>query len=161
MDIYQYLKIEWKPVDELDFDLHRISEGLYRFKPNWYLSAVPYDKYLESDSEHITQMIWAQTDGAAKRIWDMCIESDEVSEARCPSLFSLGLSLPNYSNLLTVLTEKYPGQTMESASYRIATDGKFVKKTIGANNYEFYFRCIEENPFELPFAASYSNRISS
>jgi hypothetical protein len=161
MDIDEYLKIDWEPVSELDYDLDPVSAGLYRFKPNWYLGAVPFDRNMEGDSEHITQVVWAQSDGAARRIWDMSIESDEVLEAQFPSELSLGLSLPTYANLLTALSTKYPGQTMESASYRIATDGKFVKKTISADNYEFYFRCNEDNPFELPFAASYSNRTNS
>lgn len=117
--------------------------------------------YANGNKEHVTQILWAQSDGAARRIWERSIESDVSSNAELPLQLSIGVSKPTYANLLKALSTRFPEKTIESASYRIATDGKFVFKTIAADNFEYYFRSSNDNPFELPFGASYSNVTNS
>ncbi len=88
----------------------------------------------------LTEVMWAQSDGAAKRAFLFEIENDEINEQIPPLEMQLEESIYRYSDILkSIRTGKY-GTHIESASYRIAIDGHFNHRVLSLNDYDFYFR---------------------
>lgn len=98
----------------------------------------------------IAKVIWASSVGAVKRVVRRDIESDDSTIASPPKEFTFGIE-PTYHGLLTKSQELFPSGVMESAAYRIATDGKFICREILTPNSSFHFRSNKGKMSEIPF----------
>ncbi|WP_139260451.1 hypothetical protein [Duganella sacchari] len=66
-----------------------------------------------------------------------------------------GTAHPEYGSIFSELKQVSPKVCQESASYRIAIDGKFVHRTIERENCIFYFRGAAHDDEEPPYAVLY------
>jgi hypothetical protein len=78
----------------------------------------------------------------------MDIEADDGASGIPPSAMTFGVT-PKYGELASFC--KRSGFVFETASYRIASDGKFICRNIESKNVSFYFRDNAFNENEIPF----------
>jgi hypothetical protein len=68
-------------------DAVRFGEDLFKIGAGKFLICVPYGRDLQQQrgERFVTALVWAGTDGAAKRAILMQIEADEIGDERPPS----------------------------------------------------------------------------
>lgn len=138
-------KIE--PVAFLGKSLYRLGGGIY-----FYLT-----KFGGSNSEgpFLSGLFCAPDDGAMMRVTAMDIDEDSGSILTPPSGFLPPEVAPQYGTILNWLKSMRPKVCQESASYRIASDGLFVHRTIETEKYTVYFRGANDDDHERPYAILY------
>ncbi len=148
----------WTRMGEIDLDLIELGDGIFKVMKYSYLRTVDYNQNFEGiEGEFfITEIMWAQSDGAAKRAFLSEIENDEFNEQIPPIEMQLEANKYRYSDILeSIKTGKY-GAHIESASYRIAIDGHFIHRELSLKDYEFYFRSRKKIANEIPYAISFA-----
>lgn len=142
------------PIDPAAFlgkSLYRLDDGIYlqtsRFKSKDLLET--------PDAPFITGILFAPDDGSAQRITQFSIEDDAGALLSVPDGVFPGKARPEYGSILSQLRHMNPKVCQESASYRIAIDGKFVHRTIETEGYTFYFRGAAHDNEEPPYAVLY------
>ena len=127
---------------QLDADLYRIGIGQYCIgEPS------------EGNGEPaLVSLLWATSDGAARRVYLNEIESDDLKNALPPrELLPLSADC-SYLQIAKFLKASGARGISESASYRIMTDGLFIHKSISSNIAVYYFRSPEIVDDEHPYA---------
>jgi hypothetical protein len=125
-----------------------LGSKLYRLAPAKYCLAE-----LEDGGEAtLISLLWASSDGAAKRVYLNDIESDDSSISMPPQeLLPLSSAL-SYGEILEALKASDARGLMEHASYRIMSDGAFIHKAIESETTSYYFRSPELIEQEWPYA---------
>jgi hypothetical protein len=84
----------------------------------------------------------------------MDIESDDGETMDVPAEFlpSGGTVTATYGEILRGLKNDKPRICQETASYRIASDGRFIHRRIETECFEFLFRNPEHDDSEPPYA---------
>jgi hypothetical protein len=130
---------------------YKIEDGLYlsisSFRPGT----------LEEDPSgpFIYGIVLAASDGAIRRAFLMDIESDGGEKLiNVPTEFlpSGGAVAATYGEILRGLKNDKPKTCFETASYRIATDGRFIHREIETERFTFFFRNPEHDDSEAPYA---------
>ena len=103
---------------ELGGDLYKTSTGQY------CIVETPDG----SEEPKLVSILWATSDGAARRVYSDEIESDDLQTALPPrELLPLGADC-SYVQIVKSLKASGARGISESASYRIMTDGLFIHK---------------------------------
>lgn len=106
----------------------------------------------DASSPLVTGIFWAASEGAAHRALLMDIEADDSLIGDVPEYFLPNSAGPTYGEIVEAL-RRGGDSYLETASYRIATDGLFVHRTIKNEQFTFFFRGPEYNNGEKPYAA--------
>lgn len=101
-------------------------------------------------------LLWAASTGAAVRAWFSEVEADEETTAQSKEAPSSHLWPYEYAAILSEL--KNSGLPyIESASYRIMSDGKFVHKSIQTKGRTYFFRSRDTEDSEPVYAVLHTN----
>ena len=134
-----------------------LSESAYRIADGVYLqiSSFPLGSLEEDPSgPFVYGIILAASDGAIRRAFLMEIESDDGKTLDVPAKFlpSGGAVAATYGEILRGIKNDKPKTCFETASYRIATDGRFIHRMIETERFAFFFRKPEHDDAEPPYA---------
>jgi hypothetical protein len=155
MDWKELKNYLWMPVSTLPEMTTEIDDGIYKIG-DAYLFTVPHHQDISPSQEPvISQVIWSPSLGSLKRAYSHNLESDDGAAGEPPLEMRLKQDAVTYQTILAELKAqnlKY----MESATYRIMTDGKFVHKQIESKYYHAYFRSRHVEPEEKPYAIAVS-----
>ena len=156
----QYIAFpKWCSLQRAGFQVKEIGDPLYHVKDTLYvtLNEHNFSESTDQDGPFITSILWAVTEGAARRAINSEVEADSPEI----SIFPPYELLPNIDSAsYRAILEQYISRginlkLMERATYR-GTDGSFVMRIIDAHPFEYYFRKEEHDGNELPFAISHS-----
>jgi hypothetical protein len=149
----------WTPLQVADAQYSPdklIAPNIYKVADGIYLSASPYSDAAFSKAPKgpfAVGILLAETDGAALRALTMAIERDEHL---CSSPISvkplLGSDLQTFEQIQSWLRACNASPPMESAVYRIASDGAFVCRKLETAQFCFFFRSNLDDSKEPPFA---------
>jgi hypothetical protein len=142
----------WSPINELGLKINPISDRFGKISENLFVynSRLDYSKKREiSEGPFISAFLWACDESAAMRIYNHCFEDDKNIQIEPPIELLPKNSGPTYKEILKNI--KHVG-IMESASYRIATDGAYIYKSISSKYACYYFRNRKTDNNEIPFA---------
>ena len=129
------------------------SSLLYRLAADTYLAITPsklrgHGLVDTREGPFVAGVLWAPSEGAARRARFLEIEADEgIAASPVPAWCLPEGVAPRYGDILKALG---PG-AMESGSYRVASDGKFVCRKISTRSHICYFRGRKSDPAEPPF----------
>jgi hypothetical protein len=148
----------WTPLSAIQVPAVELSERLRKIAAHQFILVVESDLRGTANGPFITMAVWAESDGAALRAIELSKESDQPCESDGPPerLLPPGATA-SYGSIVATLREQ-GADFMESAEYRIASDGAFVHKVIHSPQANFYFRSPEEIAGEKPYAVSYRLR---
>jgi hypothetical protein len=147
----------WTPLRQVSQSAIPVRDVLYKICDGQYLLAVSHNERFERDEKgpFVTGLLWAETDGAAKRATLMEIEADDSRDASSPPEDLVPEGARSYGEIVKAL--KRQGQSVqEYAEYRVATDGAFVHRTIEAGAQSFFFRKVEHDDFDPCYAIRYT-----
>jgi hypothetical protein len=147
----------WLSLKTLDSPPEAIGDDIVRLDEGMYALALPYNERLESSdpaSPYLGEVLWAPTDGAARRVLSMDVESDDPISSMAPPADLAQHLLGNSHGELKANARRVGIQLSERASYRIAGDGAFVYKALEAGNITYFFRKRRSDAKEKPFAIS-------
>lgn len=131
--------------------LYRVGGGMYIYLTN-FVGGKSID-----EGPFLFGIFCAPDDSALMRATAMKVEGDLGAFLTPPPGF-LPDDLPKvYGAILNWIKEMRPNVCQESASYRIASDGIFVHRTIETEKYTFYFRGENHDDHEPPYAILYKN----
>src|SRR5438874_557492 len=76
----------WTLLTQAGLEISNLKDTLYRVDANSYLIAVPYDEGLQThgDLRFVTSVLWAESEGAARRASLMEIENDQIDRSAVP-----------------------------------------------------------------------------
>jgi hypothetical protein len=146
----------WTPLSATAIIAEDLSENVKKIGAQKYLFVVDSDRSgNEENAPYITMAIWAETDGAALRAADGALEADvELRHATPVAILLPPGSIPEYCSILAGLRRRREN-VLESAEYRIATDGAFLHKVIRGDKGSYFFRRNDIVASEKPFAITY------
>jgi hypothetical protein len=147
----------WTPLSEVPASATHLGGVLYKLAPSVYVTCVSYNRRLEEveGGLFVTMVLWAETDGAARRAQLMEIEADQHADVHPPPEMLLRGQPVIYGEILRELKRGNYGEFREWADYRVATDGAFVQRTVNIPPLSFYFRKLEEDDSERCYAIQY------
>lgn len=131
----------WVRLSEAGLVANPLADVLFKLEDGKYLMCVPYDaemKPLENDYS-ITAILWAETDGAAKRSVLQQLEADARGDATPPAEILLPERAMRYDDVVRVARLGAYGSVLESATYRVG-DGQFIDRTIALPRWTFHYR---------------------
>jgi hypothetical protein len=131
-----------------------VQEFLYRLADNIHLCLSPINgkSFEEEGGPFMTGILWGCDEGAVKRAWSMDIESDQGATSVVPVELLPPSVQPTYGSILLGLKRTNPRVCIETATYRIATDGLFAFRSIQTEKFDIYFRSPAHDDLEAPFA---------
>jgi hypothetical protein len=140
-------------VEQLDAEKF-LGQSLYRIGGGIYLYLTKFGGG-GTEGPFLSGIFCAPDDRAMMRATAMNVEEDTGSLLTPPAGF-LPAEVPlEYGTILNWLKDMRPKVCQESASYRIASDGLFVHRTIETEKYTFYFRGANDDGYEPPYAILY------
>ncbi len=139
------------PAAFLGKSLYRLGNGLYLYLTPFRLGNFGSDPA----APFLSGVFCTPDDGAAKRITALDVEADSGILLNPPSALLPSDSAPEYGAILAGLKKMNPKVCQETASYRIASDGRFVHRTIETERFTYYFRHAEHDDHEPPYAILY------
>lgn len=147
----------WTPLPDVSPSAIPLGGVLYRIATGTYVTCVPYNRQLEEieGGLFVTTLLWAESDGAAKRVQLMEIEADQPKDSRPPADLLLHGQPVTYGEIIRELQRGAYGAFREWADYRIARDGAFVQRTIDIPPISFYFRKPEDDDADRCYAIQY------
>lgn len=151
----------WTSLSEVPASAIHLGGVLYRIAPGAYVTCVPYNQELEpvDGAPLVTMLLWAESDGAAKRSQLMEIEADQRRDEHPPAEMLLRGQPVTYGEIVRELKSGNYGEFREWADYRVARDGKFVQRAVNIPPLSFYFRNRENDDEDQCYAIQY--RLSS
>lgn len=135
--------------DYLCDSLYRIESGLYLYLTKFGASSAEYA------GPFLSGLFCAPDDGSIMRATALDVEKDVGILLVPPVGFLPPEVIPEYGIILDWLKSMRPKVLQEAASYRIASDGRFVHRTIETEKYTFYFRGASDDNNERPYAILY------
>jgi hypothetical protein len=131
-----------------------LADDLFAIGGDTYLFAVPYDAKLrrgQPGAPFATMVVWAPSEGAARRVCRTEIEADAdaVSKPPPPELLPAE-GVVGYAAILKAARQR-DANVGEVAAYRIATDGAFIHREITWGRSRFYFRDLKSRT-DPPYA---------
>jgi hypothetical protein len=146
------LKTVDPPPRPIGQDVVRLGEGMYAY-------SVPHNQALDHSDPGVPYaglVVWAPNDGAALRALTMTFEGDDPNVRQAPPAeLSQYLHGATYGEILQTAQRMHLGP-FEWASYRIASDGLFVRKAMCVGNITYFFRELRADVNEAPFAVGIS-----
>ena len=148
----------WTSIHDMPFKWSSVDEDLYKIADTCFLIAMPHDRDCTPSSRppHVTTVMWADSDGAARRALRGRIEADnERLGLTPPAALLLAPGVLTYGDIVAVFASRRHGDFEERAEYRIATDGAFIHRVISARLLSFFFRSRKHDNDEAPYAIQY------
>jgi hypothetical protein len=156
---------QWTPLAEMlscieqnkFFDAHyySINDSIYIQASSFYKN----DFLNTSNAPFASAILYVGGKGSASRIIHRNIEADDgLSITPYPSIWPENYQLTYKGSIDFFKSEGLA--SMETASYRIATDGKFIFKSIENRRYKLFFRSSHIEDCEAPFGLLYKLRES-
>jgi hypothetical protein len=135
-------------LDALDRSVEHLGGTLFRLSPTQFLICPPYNEHFERRPEtpgFVAAVLWAPYEGAARRAVLMDVEADTpeqrpLAEPPPPTELLPRGAAATYGSIISELRTARQGKFLESATFRVATDGVFVHRNISAAPYTFFFR---------------------
>ena len=146
----------WVRLSEATVRARPLVDVLFKVEDGKYLLCVPYDaqiKPLENDYS-IAAILWAETDGAAKRAVLQQLEADVRGNATPPSEILLPGGPVQYDEVVREAKSGAHGSLLESAIYRVG-DGLFIDRTIALPRWTFHYRGRRSKGDEPCYAVEY------
>jgi hypothetical protein len=143
----------WTSLRDFKEEASLIGRGLYRIGAKAYALAVPITRdLLEGDprAPFLTRIYWAPSDGAAERAALNRVDLDDGASGSPPQSLCASTGCPTYRSLLEFGRLEAKGGPTERATY--ASDGRFVHKVIDLGDRHFYFRKLDVDDAEVPYA---------
>src|SRR5262245_1454062 len=92
----------WTPLEQTDLEVVQIRDVLFRLDYNCYAIVVEHDASYQSDSRRIISLLWAESEGAARRAMLMEIETDEIRQGeRIPREMLLPGAHTTYGSIIS------------------------------------------------------------
>jgi hypothetical protein len=132
-----------------------LSPLVYKIYHGIYLKLVLFNPDTfekDPDGPFVMGVVWAASDGAARRALLMEIESDDGAMHSVPNDFLPASDATTYSTILQGLKNVNPRVCQETAAYRIASDRRFIHRIIETERFAFFFRNPKHDDSELPYA---------
>jgi hypothetical protein len=145
----------WTPLRDAKLQANLIAEGLYRIGPHAYAVVVEYNESLEPKDPRapfIALLMWAPSDGAAKRAALGVAELDDGVVGNPPPEIALGEANATYERMLRAKGPGAISPPVREATYRGKPDRNFVHRVINFGRLEFYFRGRDPDPNERAYA---------
>ncbi|WP_173061345.1 hypothetical protein [Sulfurimicrobium lacus] len=128
-----------------------VTENIYQVQGAYLMTAHHFQDLSPAKEPIITLVIWAPSIGALKRAFAFDVDNDDDAVGEPPQELLLAPGATTWRSILDIA--KAQGiRLLESASYRIMTDGAFVHRQLESRNYRVYFRSRHDNPGESPYA---------
>ena len=132
----------WTPLASVPGTCEALGAGLFRVGPAQYLVALPSEEHTRAGRAGplVRIALWAPSDGAARRAFEMAVEADDSAQAAPPRALLLAGEPTTFGAVLEAARRVNDTPLVEWADYRIATDGAFVHRTVCAHPLYFHFR---------------------
>jgi hypothetical protein len=145
----------YAPAFELFPSAVHIEGTLYQLDETSYFLASDLNHKLEPTpgGPFIMSLLWAVDQGAARRAALNQIELDTCHIVVLPPSWLLpDQSKPTYGSIRQGVIDSGASGFLETADYRIATDGAFIHRSISSRGREYFFRTTdgdEEHPYAI------------
>ena len=142
----------WTLLSKSGIAAQPLGGSLFKIDDGKYIVCVPYDARMAplADDYSITIVVWAETDGAARRAVLQDLEADVRESTLPPHAMTLN-GCVRYGDLAAAAKAGGLGSVLESASYRFS-DGKFSDRRITLPVWTFHFRGQRNNAQEKVYA---------
>lgn len=151
---------KWTPLKEIVREIEPdklLDPHYYSINDSVYIQASQFygnDFLNTTNAPFVTAILYTSGYGSACRIVHADIERDDSLYISMP--YSLWPQNFEFTYKGAINFFKFEGlSTLESASYRIATDGAFIYKTIENKKYKLFFRSSDIEATEVPFGMLY------
>lgn len=144
----------WQSLREIAPSAKEVGAGLYRLAKNTYAIASLHDENLidgRPGAPFVTSLLWAETEGAARRCVHLELERDESSTAAEAPHELLQNTSGDYESLVAE-ARKSKTRMMERAEYRTQPDGRFVHRVVEVGKASYFFRDAHARKNERPYA---------
>ncbi len=159
MEWIEFIRIrEWSPLASLNIDMEIIIEGRYKISDNQYLLSSPCNKdFIDAaNGPFVTALVWACSEGAFRRVYLAEIEKDDGNIVSPPDEILPEAGKYTYRKIHEGLVKLNCKGILETASYRIATDGAFLNRSIESEIASYHFRGREYDDEEEPFVITWN-----
>jgi hypothetical protein len=135
-----------------------VLKGMYRFAPGIYMT---FSEYMPNSFKrnpeglNLASLLLAPDDSAVMRVTKMDIEHDANALLEVPTAALPSGAAATYGEILKGLKRENGKGSLESAEYRLGSDGLFVHRTIQTGLVDYFFRGRAENDNEAPYAICY------
>jgi hypothetical protein len=150
---------KYTSITQCDINLELLDDGIYKVSATQYCISVPYcgsSLVAILDGSFLVAVLWACSEGAAKRAYLGRIEEDDGSELIPPDEILPAPNSKSYASILNSLRYCKCNTVMEYASYRIMTDGAFIHKVIESKIALYFFRKRLKADKETPYAIQWN-----
>ena len=133
-----------------------LGKSLYSLGGGVYLYLTPFKPNNaggDTSGPYLSGVFCIPDDDAAKRVVAFDIEADSGALLNPASTLLPLDSALEYGSILNGLKKTNPKVCQEAATYRIASDGRFVHRTIETERFTYYFRRADHDDREPPYAA--------
>jgi hypothetical protein len=152
----------WTPLTALPWLATPVDGPLFQLSTTQYLLCPPYDEKFQRAPNvpgFVAALLWAPHEGAARRVTLLSVEADDplsrpAVEPPPPREMLLCSECDTYGAIVSHLEAAHSAFT-ETATYRIASDGAFVHRTLNALSLTFFFRSRKESDDERCYAIQY------
>lgn len=153
----------WTPLNAVHQSAEHLGGTLFRISPTQFLICPPYNERFERSPGtvgFVAAVLWAPYEGAARRALLLDVEADRpehrplAEEPPPPGLLPPGAA-GTYGGILSGLRGAGRERVLESATYRVASDGAFVHRTISAAPSTFFFRNRKDAADDRCYAIEY------
>lgn len=144
----------WTPLRRLPLATTLVDADLLFVEDGFYVRVQQKNRELRTDDPNapfITELFWAVSEGAVRRLARREIERDEGIEAPIPPTLAFGIENANYGKLLDMAKQKN-FEIFESASYRAVPDSRMVSRKLAIGSVEYCFRNTRVLRAERPYS---------
>jgi hypothetical protein len=152
----------WTPLTEMQGATRHLGGTLFQLSATQYLICPSSNERFErlpGIPGFVAALLWAQHEGAARRAILMETEADRPELRPPPEPPPPELLLPGvddtYGSILAELRTQRDGSVLTSAAYRVARDGAFIHRKIGAAPYTFFFRNRKDDDADPCYAIEF------
>lgn len=144
---------QWTPLSRTGLGARHLEDILFKLDESAFLLCAPYDAQLRplANDVAVTAVVWAESEGAARRAVLQQLEADEPSDSQPPAEILLRPGLERYGQIREAGRTGSFGSILEAASYR-GRDGCFIDRRINFPRWTFHFRAREGNDSERCYA---------
>ena len=147
----------WTPLSVVGVPCAPVRDTLYRCGEDAFVLAMPYRADLVRDPDNgpfVTVVIWAVSEGAARRVCLLEREQDDDAPGAPPAAMLPPSCTPTYGCVLEAV-RILGAAPVESASYRVASDGAFLYRSIAVGRWSYHFRGRDDDSGETPFVIQF------
>jgi len=143
----------WTLLSRSGFSVNQVEDVLFRLHDSAFLVCASYDAQLVplANDLTITAVVWAESEGAARRAVLQQLEADERRDSHPPAGILLRPGLERYGEIKEAGRTGSFGNMLEAASYR-GRDGLFIDRRINFPTWTFHFRGPEDDEGECCYA---------